>query len=178
MIKYLLCFLLSFSAVASEYQFSVGQSKFEHAWRGPDNVSNFSFYADNYGLAYINNNNIGFSLTHYKAKSNGRTEGRYKDLYLEMDNVVSVGLFYRFKVSDFYISPGISWNYVNAGVRNKSTGYYDYDRDDDKGYFINLDYVISSDFIIRYNYSSHSRITEKPYDEWTRSHSLNLVYRF
>lgn len=177
MIKYILL-LFAFNVSASEYQLNVGQSEFEHAWRGPQNIANFKFYADTVGLSYVHDSSIGVSVAYSRAKNHGVTSGKYSDLNLLMTNIVSLELFYRFKIGDLYISPGLSTNYIDASVKSKTTNYYSHDRDDDEGYFLSLDYSFSESFLFRYKFSSHSRIKKAPYDEWTRSHGLMIVYRF
>ena len=168
--------LLSFNAIASEYQFDIGYSQVEHAWRGPNNVATFKPVMKSIGFTSIYDNGFAYRFGYGELNHVGTT-GRYSHYTLEMDYIASLEIMYRYSVNNLTVFGGIGTYIIPASVR-ATNGYYDKDYDNDEGYFLGAEYSIYNKISLGYKFNMYSRIKNNPYDEWTKGHSIYLAYKF
>ena len=175
--QFKLLLLLLFSPVlfAEEYIVDVGYYNIEHAWRGPDNVATYKPNMTSIGFTVVHDS--GFAVrAAYGESEHTETTGKYSDLTLEMDYIISLELMYRYSIDNLTLLGGVGTYIIPASVRSED--HYNYDYDNDEGYFFGAEFDLDNDIAIGYRFTMHSRITSDPYDEWTKSHGIYLAYKW
>lgn len=181
--KYLLLVLVlvlfSCDLFADEIELDLSMTEMQHSWRGPNNVGDFEGKMLSYGVTYWKDNGLGLRVAVGDAGFLESTGGKYSNLHIKMDKLVSVEILYRFYISNkCYLFGGVGQYYIPASAYSLDGNYVDRDRDDDNGVFVGAGCKISDHSSLSYRITEYSRVTSSPYDEWTRGHGLHVAYIF
>ena len=177
--KYLfLLFMFSGSAFA-EYQIDIGRYNVEHAWRGNGHYAQFENQFTGVGFTKWLDNGLGARFG-YIHGGEVNTLGRYSSVTLNLKYIASLELLYREEVfNNFYLIAGISTNVMPIPNENSTHPHHSTDYDNDEGYLLEAQYRIISNLSLAWRFSHTSRIEDGGgNDEWTKHHSLKIVYTF
>ena len=172
--------LLPFTTSAVEYQFDVGYSQVEHAWRGEDKYAQFTDTLNGVGLTAWYGN-IGIRGGYIKGKDLN-TAGRFKSITIRLKHIISLEVLCRYQVTDYLsVMAGIGTYKIPLpqywkGINPKSHAATD--ADDDEGYILGAQIDLDGNWGMGWRFTHYSRIKSNTFDEWTKGHSLYVSYKF
>ena len=167
-------------AYISEVQVDVGYTQIEHSWDDRYGYALFEQDMPSIGLTLYNRYNFGFRVAHgFMSQTREASRGNYKNVYVDFKGITSFELLYRYKIgSRFLIKAGIGSYLIPTNHVYKIDGVVvggKKDRDDDEGYFVEIEYALSNSFGLAYSWHHYSQIGNK---EYIKGQSLKVTYKF
>ena len=176
--KYLFLLFMFSSSVFAEYQIDIGQYNVEHAWRGPNNYAQFEKQMTGIGITKWDSSGLGVRVG-YIHGGEVTTNGRYSSIILDLKYIASLELLYREEVhSDLWVVVGIGTNVMPIPNITSSDPHHSTDYDNDEGYLFEIQYKLIDELSVAWRFTHTSRIKGEVNDEWTKHHSIKLVYTF